>query len=383
MEDYFQEVRRLRRWFHEHAELSMEERETSRFIYEYLKNLGIPCERTGETGVIGTLMADPGLPTVAVRAEIDALPICEDTGLSFSSVHQGVMHACGHDAIAAVVLCLAKASAENRDRLRYNVRFLFEPGEEVGQGARYMIRHGGLENPAVDQIWIFHFANQETRGMEIQRSITTAAVGGMTIRVRGKSSHWFQWPEGRDALYAAARTAVEIRNLNQSIKTEHPFVLGFGLLQAGTAGNIVADQAVLNGSLRAFTKEDFRLVWEKLEETLENVAEETGTEITLEQGRMIPPMINAPELVEKGAAIGRELMGSRFSLGEKPFLVGDNAAYYTEFIPGMRTVFLAGKEGEEAYPVHHGKFDIDEAVLEDAFLFFCKMLTKESHFLKK
>lgn len=373
MNEYYPELLSLRRWLHQHPELSMEEKETSRFIYNYLEKLGISCYMAGKTGVIGTLMVNPDFKTVAIRSEIDGLPLQEETGLEFSSVNEGKMHACGHDANTAIALCLAKVFAENKEQLKYNIRFLFEPGEEIGYGAKHIIAHGGLENPKVDEILIYHFGNQVTRSMEIQQNITTAAVGRVTIRVHGKASHWFQPEEGIDALYAASRLAVEIHKLNHTLKTEYPFVLGFGLLEAGTVGNIVADKAELNGSVRAFTPADFNYVWVKLEEAIHLVEQETGARIELEQGRMIPAIINDPQLVKKGTIIGKEIMGELFSTGKLPFLVCDNAAFYTEQIPGIRTVFIAGKEEAENYPVHNPKFDIDEKVMLDALKFLYKM----------
>ena len=217
-QEYYGELREFRHWLHRHPELSMEEEETSCFLLEHLQKWGIPCRRTGKTGVIADIQVNPQWKTVAIRSEIDGLPIQEQTGCSFASVYPGKMHACGHDAITAVNLCLAKALWENRSALSCNVRFLFEPGEETGEGAAYMMAHGALKNPEVREILIFHFANQESRSMEIQKSITTAAIGGITISVRGKSSHWFQPKEGIDALYAASRLAVEIHRLNETLQ---------------------------------------------------------------------------------------------------------------------------------------------------------------------
>lgn len=374
-EKYEDEVRSLRHWFHQHPELSMEETKTSKFIFDYLKKLDIPCYMAGNTGVIGTLTVNTSYKTIAVRAEIDALPIQEETNLDYASVYPGKMHACGHDANTAVVLCLAGILAEHKNELKYNVRFLFEPGEETGEGAKHLILHGGLEEPKVDEILIFHFGNQETRHMEIQKSITTAAVGGITLHVRGKASHWFQPEEGVDAMYAASRLVIRIKHLNETLKTDYPFVLGFGLMHCGTVGNIVADTAFLNGSLRAFTMKDFNFVWKELEKAIRQTELETGAEIELEPGRRIPPIINDAGLVSRGTVIGKELMGEQFLTGEKPFLVGDNAAFYMEQVPGMRTVFLAGKSGEENYPVHNPKFDIDESVMTDVLKFLYKMLT--------
>lgn len=356
----------------------MEERLTTQFIYDYLNALEIPCYKTGDTGVIATLMLNPAYKTIAIRSEIDGLPIQEATGLPFSSLYPGKMHACGHDAITAVTLCLAKVLAEHKEVLACNVRFLFEPGEETGQGAKHLIAHGALENPKVDAILVFHFGNQEIRHMEIQKSITTAAVGGITLHVTGKSSHWFQPQDGIDALYAASRLAVEIHRINDTLKTQHPFVLGFGTMEAGTAGNIVADTAQLYGSLRAFTMEDFHYVWHQLEQVMRQVEQETGASICLEPGRMIPPMINDASLVKQGSRIGKELMQDHFSLGEEPFLVGDNAAFYLEYVPGMRTVFLGGKKQGSNEPVHNPAFDLDEQILLDALEFFYQMVTDKS-----
>lgn len=372
------ELLRLRRWLHSHPELSMEEEQTSRFIADYLETFGIPCRIIEKTGVIGTLMAEStdetSLPTIAIRAEIDGLPICENTGLPFSSVYPGRMHACGHDAITAVVLCLARVLAEHVRELKYNIRFLFEPAEETGEGARYMIENGALEEPRPDAVLIFHFGNQETRSMEIQKSISTAAVGGLQICVKGKASHWSQRAEGIDALYAASRVVTAIHTINETFQTQYPFVLGFGMMNAGTGGNIMAEEAQMRGSLRAFTEADFDAVYEELQKRISEISEETGAKISLEIIRKIPPIINDGALAEKGAKIGKELFGDRFSLGEKPFLVGDNAAFYMQQVPGLRSVFLAGKEGGEVYPVHNPKFDIDEEVMVDALHFlyrFC------------
>ncbi|MDO5541540.1 MAG: M20 family metallopeptidase [Eubacteriales bacterium] len=383
LQEYYDELLMIRRWLHRHPELSMEERHTSEYIACYLEKCGLTVQRTGDVGVIATLfsdrgqvsdMADEKCRTIAIRAEIDALPIQEATGLIFSSENPGVMHACGHDCITAVALCLAKILSTQRKSLKHNVRFIFEPAEETGQGAKYMMEHGALENPQVDEILIFHFANQEPRGMEIQKSITTAGVCGITFRIKGKSTHWFEPENGRDAMYGAAKLIEEIHDINAGFPAEYPFVLGFGLMKAGAAGNIMAEEAMINGSLRTFTKKDADAVLEELKKRMKRIEQETDLRITMDMGRSIPAFHNHAQLVKRGAEVGRDLMGERFMLGEKPFLVGDNAAFYAEKIPGMRTVFLAGKPGEKCCPVHNPGFDIDETVMMDALRFFYRMV---------
>ncbi|MDD6189606.1 MAG: M20 family metallopeptidase [Clostridiales bacterium] len=364
-----QELVRLRRWLHQHPELSMQEYETSRFISEYLSQAGIANHIVGETGVIADLVVDEKLPTLAVRAEIDALPVNEQTGLDYASAYPGRMHACGHDAITAVVLYLARTLAGRRSELKCNVRFLFEPAEETGSGARYMIANGALENPRPAGILVFHFGNQQTRSMEIQQSVSTAQIGGLRIQIKGKASHWSQREDGIDAMYAAARLVIAIQEINTSFLTQKPFVLGFGSLQAGKSGNILADEAELSGSLRAFTNQDFESVLQELNRRIKQIERETRAAVTLQLTKKLPSIVNAPAFVERGMTIGRKMFGEHFCLGEKPFLVGDNAAFYMENIPGMRVVFLAGKEAETVYPVHNPRFDIDENVLLDALKF--------------
>lgn len=376
-DQYREELYGHRRWLHRHPELAMQEQMTSRYIAGCLEELGISWEIAGETGVIGNLTVDPSLPTFALRGEMDAVPVCEETGLDFASENPGVMHACGHDAIVAVLLCLGRVLTEHRERLKYNVRFLFEPAEETGEGARYLISRGALENPRPEGIIVFHFGNQESRAMEIQRSISTAAIGGLHIRIKGKASHFSQYGEGVDAMYGAARLVTAVREINDTFQTDYPFILGLGWMEAGKSGNIVAGEAALKGSLRAFTEADFESVYGELWRRIGEIQCESGVRILPELTKRIPPIVNDRELVRRGEIIGRELFGEKFYLGEKPFLVGDNAAYYMEQVPGMRVVFLAGKPGGEAFPVHNPRFDIDESVMLDAVRFLAEYLCRD------
>ena len=363
-----------RRWLHRHPELSLEERETARYLAAHLEAADIPCRMVEDCGVIAGLTAGDGLPTVAIRAEIDALPIEEQTGLPFASACPGKMHACGHDANAAVLLTLAEFLAPLRSDLPCNLRFLFEPGEECGEGANLMIRHGALLDPRPDCLLVFHFGNQEARSMEIQQNVSTARTAGLEILVRGRSTHFSQYDDGIDAMYAAARLVEAVHDLHRSLRTAHPFRLGLGMLEAGVKGNIVAEHARLKGSIRAFTNEDFTLVYEALTAIVSQTETETGANIEWTLTRNIPPICNDPALVARGREAGIQVFGDRFQLGTKPFLVGDNAAYYLEQVPGMRVVFLAGKPDEPAYPVHHPRFDLDEDVLADALEFFLAFL---------
>lgn len=212
--------------------------------------------------------------------------------------------------------------------------------------------------------------------MEIQQSVSTALIRGLRITVRGKASHFSQYSEGVDAMYAAACLVKEVFRINETCPTEFPFVLGFGYMQSGSSGNIVAERAELKGSLRAFSTKDGQIVYQELLDAASRIESETGAEIRIETTKEIPPIVNDREMVQRGCEVGTSIFGERFQLGTKPFLVGDNAAYYLQHVPGMRVVFLAGKPGEQVYPIHNGRFDLDEKVLEDVLSFLVRYLTR-------
>lgn len=366
---------KMRHWLHRHPETAMQEYRTTAYIAKQLERAGIPYRIIEDTGIIADLTVDTKLPTIVVRAEIDALPVQEDTGLSFSSVYPGKMHACGHDANTAIALCMAAALAEHRECLKYNIRFLYEPAEETGEGAKYMMEHGALEDPRPKAILIYHFGNQENCSMEIQKSVTTAAIGGLHITASGKASHFSQYEEGIDAMYGAARLVTAVREINRTFPTRYPFILGLGCMKAGAGRNSVCEYAELDGSLRTFSNEDFDAVFAELKRQAEMIGQETNVRFRTEITRKIPPIINDSSLVEKGKRIGSQLFGERFHVGEKPFLVGDNAAYYMEEVPGMRVVFLAGKPGEKNLPIHNPGFDIDESVMPKALQFLISFVS--------
>lgn len=378
LKNIYKRLIRHRRWLHQHPELAMQEKETTGYIVEHLKKAGIPFRQMNESGVIADLFVDKSFPTIAIRAEIDAVPIQEETGLSYSSNYKNVMHACGHDANTAVLLTLAEVLSGKKEKLTTNVRFIFEPAEETGEGANYMILHGALEDPKPEEILIFHFANQESRAMEIQQSISTAKIGGLIVRANGRAAHFFQYEEGIDAMYAMAKFVTAVHEINKSFCTEHPFILGFGTMQAGTGGNIIAETAEMKGSLRTFTEEDFQAVYGEFIRKAAEIERETGVKFEIELTKEIPPIINDRQMVLRGCEAGRYVFGDCFKLGTEPFLVGDNAAYYMNQVPGMRVVFLAKKDSGDVYPMHNSRFDFDERVMMDALRFLITFLFTQS-----
>ena len=356
------EVIKIRRYLHKYPEISEKEYNTCKYIRNYLNNIGINNKVIGKTGVVGTLIKDEDFPTVAIRAEIDALPINEENTFEYKSKNNGVMHACGHDGITAVVLGLAKLLSENKDKLSCNVKFIFEPAEEVGKGAKKLIEEKVLEDPKVDNMIIFHFANSDTIGMEIQKDISTATIGRVSINILGKSSHWGDAKEGIDAISISGKVLNIIDKMNNSLKDKGPFILGIGMINGGVKNNIMADSVRLEGTLRAVGDDKFNYLLNYLKEKMKILSEESGAKIEVNLESKLPSVVNDYNLVQIGRKIGEDIFKERFVLGEKVYLAGDNAAYYFQKTPGIRMVFFAKRENEINYPLHNSKFDFNEDI---------------------
>ena len=216
IEKYTEELITLRHYFHQHPELALQEVETSAYIRKYLEKLGyeiVPIEPTGLIAELSSLRNREKL--VVLRAEMDALPIQEQTNLPYASVNQGCMHACGHDMILAAALILAKIVAEEQ-RMQENfpvrLRFLFEPAEEIGEGAKRMLQAGALENPKADAFLMFHYAADMTFGMAVHQGQASSMINSMQIHVHGKSSHWCEADKGIKGMVEKDAYCIDILN---------------------------------------------------------------------------------------------------------------------------------------------------------------------------
>lgn len=364
-EAYQKELKTLRRYLHQRPELSMEEWETAAFITQYLKDLGLSPKRIDENGVTAMIWAPKEeTKTVLIRAEMDAVAVQEGNPVEWKSQKEGVMHACGHDGNMAVLLVLAKICQTYREDLPVNVKFLFQPAEENGQGTQLMLDGGIMEHPLVDDYIMFHFANDAPCGVEFHRGESTAAIGSMILKVKGKATHWSSAKAGVDAIYGAARVIEVIHKINETYHSEFPFVAGIGIAEGGKAKNVVAEEVVLQGTLRASVMEDYKKLRILLLEEFKKVEAETGTRIEVEiDEEPIPPIVNDEELVDLGLQVGKSIWGKDCRLVTQKYLSGDSAAYYFDYARGVFMVFTAQKQGENNYPLHSGLFDFEEDVL--------------------
>lgn len=365
---YEEEVIRLRRHFHQYPELALQEFQTSAFIQKYLEELGYQVRHVPPTGLIAEHPCMKNREKMVVlRAEMDALPVQECTGLAYASRNKGCMHACGHDGILAVALTLAKILSGQKD-FPVAVRFLFEPAEEIGEGTVRMLDGGALDKDKgrkADGFLMFHYACDQPLGMAVHKGQASAMIGKMEILIKGKSSHWCQAEKGIDSIYAAGLVVQKVHEISRDYVGKGPHVAGIGTIHGGEYPNIISDQVKLVGNIRACYREDFEQLKKALEQAFHKVEEVTGAQVCLSFPKdPVLPFANDPTLTAIAADTGRTIFGSRFLLeGEDElFLTGDNAYRYYQQTKGLFCVFLAAVPGEE-HPFHHPKFQIDERIL--------------------
>lgn len=357
----------LRRELHQYPELAMGERRTAGVIERELDRIGVRHERIGKTGVLGILSgALEGSGVIALRADVDALPIQEESGVPYRSRNDGVMHACGHDAHTACLLGAAEALARNRDRFGGEARFIFQPGEETGEGAKDFLDAGALKG--AERVFGLHCAPDLPLGtIGVRPGLNNAAVDRFAIRVHGKAAHVSTPHLGADALYAASQIVAAMQGLTaRRTSPTEPVILSVGRLSAGTAYNIVAEYAELEGTTRTLSQE--RRMWarERINETARHIAAVSGARAEAEWTGVCPPVINDHRVSQEVQAAVKELREDIRLVTDRPIsLGGDNFAEYQLEVPGCYA-YLGTSDPEKpdtCAALHSGRFDLDEDAL--------------------
>lgn len=346
----------LRRDFHRRPELSLKEFETSRRVRAELEGWNIPYRRVGETGVIAQLAGGRPGPTVVLRADMDALPVQEDTGLPFASQVPGVMHACGHDAHTAMLLGAAALLAEQREALPGCVRFLFEPAEENAGAGRALLEAGVLDG--AESVFALHVAPSLPAGtVDIQPGVRMWGCGFFAATVRGKSGHGSAPHEGIDAIPAAAAMVGALQNVvSREISPLEHAVISVGTLHAGSAPNILAGEAKFSGTIRYQSDALEEVLPQAVERVLRGVAAAYRVELDLKCAMGLPPVVNDSAC----AAVARRAAEGLLELRDVPLGTGsDDFAFYTQRLPGVYAFLGTGG----TYPLHHERFTLDEAAL--------------------
>ena len=284
----------LRRDIHAHPELGRNEYRTQALVLAELEKMGIECTPIADTGVLGLLRgAKPG-KTIGLRADMDALPITEDSGVEFSSQNPGVMHACGHDAHTAALLGAAKLLAAHRDELCGNVKFFFQPNEEGDGGAQRMVDAGCLENPTVDAVFGGHNTTEKLPGQYgLKYDKCYAASNSFKIIVKGKGCHGAYPGSGIDPIVVASQIVSALQTLtSRRVYATDSVVVTVGSFHAGTAGNIIPAEAVLRGTIRSFGPEMRKKMCDMFRELVEGVARSMGAEADVTIIESYPGVVN-------------------------------------------------------------------------------------------
>lgn len=355
----------LRRALHGIAELSLREEETSAAIERWLAGLGLAPRRIARTGLTALVRgASPGR-TVLARADIDALPIVEDTGLPFASRHRGAMHACGHDCHAASLVEVARRLAA-RPPERGAAKLLFQPGEEGANGMGLCIDDGLLEKPKVDAAVGVHVWQAERVGrIGLVKGPCMAAVDDFEIRIVGRGGHAAYPHRSVDPIVVAAHVVTALQTVVS--RTVSPFdtaVVTVGSLQAGTAFNVIPGVAVLKGTVRTFKDPVRRSAAAEVKRIAKDVARGLGAKAEVDYRFFLPPTVNDAEMVDLAWSVAEEVVGRRNVVASEPSMGGEDMSLALAAVPGV-FAFVGGNDGSArtSYPHHHPKFDVDEGCL--------------------
>lgn len=355
----------LRRAIHRHPELGFEEHRTAALIERELDAAGIEHRRVAKTGVVGIVRGARAGRVVALRADMDALPVTERTGLPYASEVPGKMHACGHDAHVAMLLGAARTFASERETLAGTAVLIFQPAEEGPGGALAMIEEGALENPSVDAIAMLHVdVRLEVGSVGIAPGPVNASTDELYLTVRGKGGHGAYPHTAVDAIPAAAAIVLALQNV--AARETDPLesvVVTIGTISGGYRNNVIADVVEMTGTLRAFDPALRAGLHERVARIADGVARayNAGADVRIVHG--YPPVVNNQALAESATRYLREHTGLDV-VRTKPTMGGEDFAYFAQRVPGLHV--RLGVRGESAGAVHPGhspEFRIDEAAL--------------------
>lgn len=361
---------RLRKHFHKYPELSMKEYETAKRIREELANMEIPYVRAGETGVIGLI--GQGERVIALRADMDALMIQEETEVGYKSVNDGVMHACGHDAHMAALLGAADILKTYEKELACTIKLIFQPSEENCLGAKLICDAGHLDD--VNEIFGLHvFGDIPCGKISIQEGPRMAASDIFKIHITGRSGHAGKPQQCVDATVAGAATILSLQSIiSREFNPLDSAVVTIGQMRSGTAHNIISGDAFIQGTTRTFSNEDGNHIERSVKRIVHNTAVSYGATAHINYQRSLHPVVVNDEEVTKKALQAAKKVFKEDAFADIPkMFLGEDFSVYQHRVPGTFAFVGAGNEAMgRAYPNHHECFNIDEkAVLNAAMLY--------------
>ena len=365
------EVIEIRRWLHQHAELSWQEYESTEYIIAYMEKLGMEVHRyEGHTGCWAMIRggkATANSKTILLRADFDALPIQEETGLSFASKNKGIFHGCGHETHAAMLLVACKMLMEIRDELPGNVKILFQAAEETAIGAKYYVDQGILDD--VDAVYGCHTAAWQKDGtISVNAGPRTASTDEFSIHVQGVGCHGGMPHQGKDALVAACSVVMNLQTLvSRMTDPIDSLVVTVGTIHGGSNYNVVADTADLSGTVRTYSPEVRARVPEQMRQVAESTASAFGCTASVDYQYKTGPVIhNDPQMNRIAHDAVLKLFGPEGLLETRPIGGGDDFAYFSERVPGIYAFIGAALPSDDGviHAHHHPKVCFDESSLK-------------------
>lgn len=363
------EILSHRRWLHAHAETGFGLTETLPYVKSALEEMGCEPRECGKAGLVVTL--GKGDKVFLLRADMDALPIEEETGLDFAS-RNGMMHACGHDMHTAMLLGAAKILKAHETELGGTVKLMFQPAEEVFQGSHDMIENGVLKNPDVDAAVMIHV----TAGVPIPAGTVLVSAPGVSapaadyfsIRVQGKGCHGSAPQNGVDAITAAAHILIALQEIHaRELAPTDEAVLTIGKFEGGTAENVIADSAVLGGTIRTYDEDTRNCLKTRMTEIAQSIAKAFRATAEVTFGSGCPTLTNDKDLSVSVTSWLRELLGPHGAIALPTGSRGggsEDFAYVTQEVPGLMLALCAGEPAKgHTFPQHHPKVTFDESVL--------------------
>ena len=355
-----------RRYFHMNPEPSFNEYDTSKVVQEELTKIGIPFEIFAKTGIIATIKGQNPGKTVLLRADMDALEVCEKNNVSYRSQKEGLMHACGHDGHISMLLGAAHVLNEIKNDISGEIKLLFQPAEEIAKGAKAMIEESKIID-SIDAAFAIHLWQGVPVGkISLESGARMAAADLFSIKVKGKSGHGSMPHETIDAVVVASAIVMNLQHLvSRNTNPLDTLVVTVGKLTAGTRHNIIAGEALLEGTIRSFSDEVWKKIPEQIERVVKNTAAAYDAEVEINLVRATPPLVNDQDISNILKTSAEKLYGEEVVTKYEKTSGGEDFAYFTQVVPGA-LAFVGIRNDEKGInsPHHNETFDMDEEALE-------------------
>ncbi len=372
------EVISLRREFHQEPEMGYKEVKTAKKVADYLTKLGLEV-KTGiaKTGVMGVLTGDLPGPVIALRADMDALPVIEKSGAEYASKISGMMHACGHDGHMAMLLGTAKVLSKLKSELRGTVKFIFQPAEEGLGGALPMIEEEVLKNPDVDAVFGIHlWPGYKTGTVVLKFGAMMAAPDHFILKIKGKGGHGSAPHQTVDAITVSAQVISALQQIvSRQITPTQPVVVSIGTINGGYRDNVIADEVEMTGTVRTLSNDVRDEIPKRMDEIIKGITVAFGADYELEYKRFYPPVINDDKMVKLVKELGAKVLGDEMvAMLKEPVMAGEDFAYFLEKVPGTFIHLGCSGDPKTSYPLHNPLFNIDEKALVSGVKIFSNLV---------